>query len=58
MKRAVNNEVVAYTLVTVGLIILLINLDILSLNIFSSIAKFWPLIPIGAGLWMLLKRRS
>jgi lia operon protein LiaF len=45
-------------LIGLGILFLLSNLGLLTLDIGSLIARFWPLILIAIGLDLLLGRRS
>jgi len=47
-------NVAAIVLITVGVVALGANLDLFHVNIFHLIGTWWPLIPIGVGLAMLI----
>ncbi|NHC05440.1 LiaI-LiaF-like domain-containing protein [Azonexus fungiphilus] len=49
-------NVAAIVLIVVGAVALGANLDLFHVNLFELIGTWWPLIPIGVGISMLLTR--
>ncbi|RKT60923.1 hypothetical protein DFR40_1073 [Azonexus fungiphilus] len=49
-------NVAAIVLIVVGVVALGANLDLFHVNLFELIGTWWPLIPIGVGISMLLTR--
>jgi hypothetical protein len=53
------SRVVPIVLIAVGVVFLLNSLDVIALrDLRHVLAKWWPLIPIGIGVWLLLERRG
>jgi len=47
-------NIAAIVLIVVGAVALGANLDLFHVNIFVLLATWWPLIPIGVGIAMLV----